>query len=201
MLRFFADFPIVMLIVSAAVAGICYFLIDHFRKYVLDGSRDPIRITSLRYVQIFVSLLTVAILALLLSLIGLAGWIQPGNVISPPPAASQPPGGEMAETPLPGGQDTPDPGLPNTPTITTTPPPPPSPTSAVTATIGNTGGAGANMRSVPGLEGAIITSVNEGTQVTVLDSTETMDGFTWQLIVIPDGRQGWVVVNYLIYNP
>lgn len=200
MLRFFADYPIVMLVVSAAAAGICFYLIDHFRKYVLDGSRDPIRITSLRYVQIFVSVLTVAVIALLLSLLGLAGWLQPPAVGPQQPAPSLP-AGESSGTQLPGGFSTPGLETNGTPTSTSTPPPPASPTPTITATIGNTGGAGANMRSVPGLEGAIITSVNEGTQVTVLDATETMDGFTWQQIIIPDGRQGWVVSNYLIFTP
>jgi hypothetical protein len=201
MLRYFVEYPIVMLIVSAAAAGIFYYLIDHFRTYVLDGSRDPIQVTSLRYVQIFVALLTIALIALILSIVGLAGWLQPGAGIAPPPALTPTPDGMLPETSEPGTPDISGAETPGLPTSTFTPPPPPSPTSAITATIGNTGGAGANMRSIPGMEGAIITSVNEGTQVTVLDNTETLDGFTWQLIILPDGRQGWVVLNYLIFQP
>jgi hypothetical protein len=66
------------------------------------------------------------------------------------------------------------------------------------ATIGNTGGAGANIRSIPGLGGVIIEVLADGTRVILLDETEEVDGFEWQYIEMPDTRTGWVVVQFLI---
>ncbi len=66
------------------------------------------------------------------------------------------------------------------------------------ATIGNTGGAGANVRSIPGLGGTIIELLADGTRVILLGETEQVDGFEWQSIEMSDTREGWVVVQFLI---
>jgi hypothetical protein len=66
------------------------------------------------------------------------------------------------------------------------------------ATIGNTGGAGANIRSAAGLAGTIIETLDDGTRVYLLDENQEIDGFEWQLIEMPDTRTGWVVVQFLI---
>ena len=68
-----------------------------------------------------------------------------------------------------------------------------------TATIANTGGAGANIRSAPGLTGTIIATLPEGTRVILFDETQQVDGFNWQSIEMPDTRNGWVAVQFL--NP
>ena len=82
---------------------------------------------------------------------------------------------------------------------------PPEPTIQVTltqilptATIANTGGAGANIRSAPGLTGTIIATLPEGTRVILLDETQQVDGFNWQSIEMPDTRNGWVAVQFLV---
>ncbi len=67
-----------------------------------------------------------------------------------------------------------------------------------TATIGNTGGAGANIRSSPGLGGTIIETLEDGTRVILLGETQQVDGFEWQSIEMPDTRDGWVVLRFLI---
>jgi uncharacterized protein YgiM (DUF1202 family) len=67
-----------------------------------------------------------------------------------------------------------------------------------TATIANTGGAGANIRSAPGLAGTIIATLPEGTRVILLDETQQVDGFNWQSIEMQDTRNGWVAVQFLI---
>lgn len=69
-----------------------------------------------------------------------------------------------------------------------------------TATIGNTGGVGANIRSDPGLGGTIIEVLADGTRVILLGETEEVDGFNWQFIEMPDTREGWVVVQFLIID-
>jgi hypothetical protein len=68
-----------------------------------------------------------------------------------------------------------------------------------TSTIANTGGAGANIRSAPGLAGTIIATLPEGTRVFLLDETQQVDGFNWQSIEMPDTRNGWVAIQFL--NP
>jgi hypothetical protein len=66
------------------------------------------------------------------------------------------------------------------------------------ATIGNTGGAGANIRSSPGLGGTIIETLSEGTTVFLLGELQEADDIGWQKIEIPDTRQGWVANLFLI---
>jgi hypothetical protein len=66
-----------------------------------------------------------------------------------------------------------------------------------TATIANTGGAGANIRSAAGLAGTIIATLPEGTRVILLNETQQVDGFNWQSIEMPDTRIGWVAVQFL----
>ena len=121
-------------------------------------------------------------------------------------------------TPTPIQPSTADPSLGTSPTITAdgTPEFPPSdgnlptapsePTTQVTPTrilptaiIANTGGAGANIRSSPGLAGTIIETLPEGTRVIILDETQQVDGFNWQSIEMPDTRDGWVAIQFL--NP
>jgi hypothetical protein len=200
MLGIIAENSLLILVVAAVLAGIFLYLVDHFKVYVMDGSRDPVRITSLRYLQIFVVLFTISMIFVLLALTGLVGWLSPGSpaILAPDQLATQ--AVETMETAAPGSSAGSTQLAPTIPVFTDTPPPPPSPTPAVTATIGNTGGAGANVRSIPGLDGTIIASADDGTTVIILEQTETKDGFTWQLVILPDGRQGWVVINYLIYN-
>jgi hypothetical protein len=74
-----------------------------------------------------------------------------------------------------------------------------TPTSTfLTGTIGNTGGAGANIRSSPGLAGTIIETLPDGSRVILLGESQQADGFDWQFIEIPDTRDGWVVVQFII---
>ena len=87
----------------------------------------------------------------------------------------------------------------NPPAATTEPPPEVAPTRILpTALIGNTGGAGANIRSIPGLGGVIIEVLTDGTRVILLDELQEVDGFDWQKIEMPDTREGWIVTQYLI---
>lgn len=197
---FILDQALPILIVSSIVVGILLYLVDHFKTYVLDGSQDPVRITSLRYLQIFVALFTIALLAfaaagsvLLLNVLRSGLETRAVSITQTQLAttleASQTQQSEIdAENATPQVSDTPAPS------------PTPQPTPATTAIIGNTGGAGANMRVLPGLEGTILFSVTDGTIVIVLDESEEKNGFLWQKIALTDGLEGWVVANYLIYE-
>jgi len=87
----------------------------------------------------------------------------------------------------------------NPPAATIEPTLEPTPTRILpTAAIGNTGGAGANVRSIPGLSGVIVAVLADGTKVILLDETREVDGFNWQQIEMPDTREGWVVTQFLI---
>jgi hypothetical protein len=75
----------------------------------------------------------------------------------------------------------------------------PTPTQLLPmATIGNTGGVGANIRSIPGLGGSVIVILADGERVILLDETQEVDGFNWQRIEMADTREGWVVTQFLI---
>jgi len=129
----------------------------------------------------------------------LAGLLLPAIIgyapdpIQPPDTDATLPGVSLT---LPAGEN------PENPPSATTPAEPtiaPTPTRVLaTATIGNTGGAGANVRSVPGLGGTIIEVLPDGTRVFLLGESEQVDGFDWQPIEMSDTREGWVVVQFLI---
>jgi hypothetical protein len=101
---------------------------------------------------------------------------------------------------LPANETPPDqPPVEASPTPSNESPTEPTPTQILPrATIGNTGGAGANIRSIPGLGGAIVEVLADGTRVILLEGSEEVDGFEWQEIEMPDTRTGWVVVQFLI---
>jgi Bacterial Ig-like domain (group 2)/Bacterial SH3 domain len=97
--------------------------------------------------------------------------VASGSNGSPPPSTPPP------STPPP---STPP---PSTPPPTTPPPatPPPStpPPQTKSATVANTGGVGLKLHSSPGVDAPLITTMPEGTQVTVLGGPTVTDGFTW----------------------
>jgi hypothetical protein len=137
------------------------------------------------------------------AVIALCGFLYPAfSGYAPEPV--QP---STTETALPGeapNQPT-DQSPVNPPPAQTLPPAPSEPTQAPTptqllpmATIGNTGGVGANIRSIPGLGGSVIVILADGERVILLDETREVDGFNWQLIEMADTREGWVVTQFLI---
>jgi hypothetical protein len=137
------------------------------------------------------------------AVISLGGLILPA-IIGYTPEPLQPTGPTTA---VPGANPTtPTDGTPSEQTPVAVSPTPPEeapvePTATLIlprAAIGNTGGAGANIRSIPGLGGAIIEVLADGTRVILLEETEEVDGFEWQYIEMPDTRTGWVVVQFLI---
>jgi cell wall-associated NlpC family hydrolase len=73
-----------------------------------------------------------------------------------------------------------------------------------TANVAYTNGDGVNVRNAPGYEGGIISTLHEGTQVTVLDGPVTADdGTGWFYVsasVDDDYVEGWVIADYLSGN-
>ena len=138
--------------------------------------------------------------AAILSLVGIIYPAVIGFVPQPSqPGITDPNSPDTTLTLLPG--ETPE----NIPTQENPPPATLEPTPAATATrtlptatIGNTGGAGANVRSIPGLGGTIIEILPDDTRVFLLGDIREVDGFEWQWIEMPDTREGWVVTRFLI---
>lgn len=192
----FANSPLITLVISLIGAVLTWFVIDHFRTYVLGGNRDPLQISALRYMQIAVGLLTICLLGVVLSGFNLIkSGVEKNAVVST--TLPENPGG-TSEPGMQTAVDTPQPEQ-----ITATPAPTalPSPTPGTPATIANTGGAGVNLRSLPGLNGTIITSVDEGTRVQIIDEPQNADGYTWRRVLLSDGLQGWVVADFLVTSP
>ena len=104
----------------------------------------------------------------------------------------------------------PTPPLKQTATIT------PRPTRAVTPTrqqptqtarpgeiyigaqvVAVTDGKRLNVRQAPGTDAAIVTRVEPGTQLEVLDGPRAASGYTWWRVKSPDGTMGWTAENWL----
>lgn len=110
-----------------------------------------------------------------------------GLTASPPGEQFQPDPSSPATTAAPGGPTV----APPTPSATPTP-------ALRRATIGNTNGFGANMRTAPGVAAEIVATLSDDTQVKLTDAIQEAGGYTWQLVVLEDGSEGWVADIFLI---
>jgi hypothetical protein len=73
--------------------------------------------------------------------------------------------------------------------------------STKVVTVANTSGYGLRLRTGPGLGYSVITTLSEGTQMTVIDGPVQADGYTWWKITGSPGT-GWSAVgNWLVPNP
>ena len=94
-----------------------------------------------------------------------------------PPPATLPPTTPPPVTPPP---TTPPPNTP--PPVTpppTTPPPTTPPPTTKSATVANTGGTGLHIRSSPGINSSVLTTMPDGTQTTILGGPSIVNGYTW----------------------
>jgi len=80
-----------------------------------------------------------------------------------------------------------------TPTVTLTPL-----STPVWAEIMALESNGVNVRSDPGYNGRIISTILNGTLVEVLSEVEVVDNITWVHIRLPDQTEGWIVRDFLI---
>lgn len=80
-----------------------------------------------------------------------------------------------------------------TPTVTLTPLATP-----VWAEIRALESNGVNVRSDPGYNGRIVSTILNGTLVEVLSEVEVVDNITWVHIRLPDQTEGWIVRDFLI---
>jgi hypothetical protein len=87
------------------------------------------------------------------------------------------------------------------PSVTETPTAVPSITpipEPVTATVAS--GVGVWLRSIPSTEGEQLKWVFDGTILTLLPGFETADDLDWQEVRTPDGNEGWVAAEFIIYG-
>jgi hypothetical protein len=127
------------------------------------------------------------------------------QVFGPPGSFSFLPDRSWTEVPGNVGAATETPAMLGSPTVeppaqTATPTTEPSatPTPRINAVIGNTGFQGVNVREEPGLSGAILSKLTNGTEVLLLDGSIEVDGYVWQQIEFGTGQPGWVAEDFLI---
>jgi hypothetical protein len=56
------------------------------------------------------------------------------------------------------------------------------------------------LRSLPSTEGEQLEWVLDGTTLLLLPGKQTADEFEWQQVRTPTGLEGWVAVDFIIYN-
>ena len=77
----------------------------------------------------------------------------------------------------------------------------PSPTATMApATAVVSSGVGVWLRATPGTTGEQLQWLLDGTVVTVLAGQQQADDFEWQQVRAADGTEGWVAIEFIIYN-
>ncbi len=144
-------------------------------------------------------LVTIAGCAAAWSIVG--SWLlePPANAAAPPEPTiivlTAPPSPTIAPT----GS-----ALPPTPIPTFTPIPTPDTavapaeiTSGFYATVANTDGLGLTVRGGPSTKNVVVTVVEEGSPVLILDGPQEAENFVWWQLRLDNGLEGWAVANYL----
>jgi len=68
----------------------------------------------------------------------------------------------------------------------------------IQAVITNTGGGGLWLRDAPFGNGLVL--LPEGSMISVRGGLVEVEGMMWQSVADPDGREGWVAADYLLYR-
>ncbi|MEN8097506.1 MAG: hypothetical protein ABFQ89_00390 [Chloroflexota bacterium] len=93
--------------------------------------------------------------------------------------------------PTPNSTSTPDPDLATIVPIE-------APEIQASAIITNTDGGGLWLRDAPG--GGLVQLLPEGSMIIVSGGLIEVDGMMWQAATSPDGHEGWVAADFLIYR-
>lgn len=115
----------------------------------------------------------------------------------PTPTTEPTPTSTITPSPIPPTSTpspTPAPSL--TPTQTLTPSPTPTPLAPDGAAAVVNSVDGLNLRRAPG--GDVLTLLDDGATVTLLDGYETSGDFFWRRVRAADGTEGWVAERFLI---
>lgn len=93
---------------------------------------------------------------------------------------------------------TPLPAMPTvTPTVVTTPTPTPQP-EPETAVVQS--GVGVWLRSAPSPDSEQLEWLLDGTVLALLPGYQVGEQFEWQEVAAPSGQEGWVAVDFIIYD-
>ena len=193
--------------VGMALYGL-YTLIRAWRLYRGSGSAwysiesRRMRSTSLRWaLQAFVLVVAGASLLIWIAL-SLEDPVTAELTPSPTETVTLPP---QVATAAPEGEATP--GVDSTPTQTielsvesgvSTLVPIPTVDLGIQAVVTNTGGGGLWLRDAPFGNGLVL--LPEGAVITVRGGLVEVEGLMWQSVADPDGREGWVAADYLVYR-
>lgn len=71
----------------------------------------------------------------------------------------------------------------------------------VTAWVQKAGGKNLRLRDAAGLNSNAFDGLAPGTQLTLLEGPQSLDGYTWWRIRASDGREGWVAGEELVTTP
>ena len=58
--------------------------------------------------------------------------------------------------------------------------------------------SGVVVRESPSTSAVIVTYINNGQRVTLLDEQANADGMDWERVIAPDGKEGWVGARFLV---
>jgi hypothetical protein len=136
-------------------------------------------------------------LGLIVLAIALLGVDLGASTIANPPPTATPTPTPTPTLPPPTIGPSPTPTLTPSPTFTAAPPTPTVP--PLTAIVTGAGPIGLRLRDAPSVNGNLIDYLVDGTLVTVLPdpTVRTDDGIEWQRVIDPQGREGWVALQYL----
>jgi hypothetical protein len=196
-----------VLAVGMALYGL-YTLIRAWRLYRASASAwysvesRRMRSTSLRWgLQAFVLVVAGASLLIWIAL-RLEDPVTAELTPSPTETVTRPPIVATAapeEDAAPAGGPTPTPGIElSVESGVSTLIPIPTVDLGIQAVVTNTGGGGLWLRDAPFGNGLVL--LPEGAMVSVRGGLVEVEGLMWQSVSDPDGREGWVAADYLIYR-
>jgi hypothetical protein len=176
----------------------------HTRQPYGVGQQEIRRSMQIDFIRGFAAAVVGLLLLLTSGLGGLVGSAvseppaEPTTIVEQAPAETEDP----TLTPTPAATSTPtatpEPAEPTaSPTITPTPTetPQPEPETAVVQS-----GVGVWLRSAPSPDSDQLEWLLDGTVLTLLDGFVVGDDFEWQEVRAPSGQDGWVAVEFIIYD-
>lgn len=70
-----------------------------------------------------------------------------------------------------------------------------------TAWVQRAGGKNLRLRNAPGLNSEVLGAISPGTQLSLHEGPQDVDGYSWWHITTQDGREGWVAGEELVTHP
>jgi len=127
------------------------------------------------------------------AIVGLYQLCGVSDMLEPLPPLSTP-----TQTLPPGTTRTPAVVLTATPVATATPTPEPQIAIGGHAVVYGTGEDKLRCRAAPGVEETLVTILDEGARLKVLDGPQSADDHEWWKVEAEDGQVGWVASDWLL---